>query len=416
MKVEIFRNYLESGLGRVAAALDSSSEMGSLVGLKALKDGLYISVHSENLACQVKLDAKSDGSNIMKIVDEGSVSVNGKMLIDAIASLEGKSNLTIEFEPAPSGQEATQAPATPATDDAEVEEEPKEKTVGLLSIRAERGKDFEEVSLSCVERKVTVTMPPLDAAIVIKGETLKDYYKKVGVSAGKANMAAELANISISGKDGSVTMVTTNGQQLSLAKFAADVKKAASVLLPYDILSKAIGMLSGEDPVSIQLGDSKPVCAYVTQPFAFLQKENGETRYKITAISDAFPNFDRVLSKLNWIATCRINKAEMEQSIKSFDVFEQVRTRLELSKDRSEIGLRKVTDKGKAKRFVSVNDLAFTKKEDEQDIEMDVSSRHLSLGISTALEDTVTLSLSGRSTMAKLDLGKGLEFYFQPFK
>lgn len=414
MKVEIFRNYLVAGLGRISAALDTS-DIGSLVGIKVEKDGLYLSVHSDNLACQVKLDAKSDGDNILKIVSEGNVSVNGKMLIDAISSLEGKSNLSIEFEPAP-----TDAPvAAPAeTDDAETDEEPKEKTIGQLSIKAERGKDFEEVSLSCVERKVNVAMPVPDPAIVIKGAMFKDYYKKVGVSAGKANMAAELANVSISAKDGVVTMVTTNGQQLSLAKFEAEVKKSASVLLPYDILAKAIGMLGGEesDTVAIQLSEGKPVCAFVSQPLRFLNKENGEARYKITSISDAFPNFDRVLSKLSWIATCRINKAEMEQSIKSFDVFEQVRTRLELSKERSEIGLRKVTDKGKAKRFVSVNDLVFTKPEEAQDIEMDVSSRHLSLGISTALEDNVTLKMSGKSTMAKFDLGKGLEFYFQPFK
>jgi DNA polymerase III sliding clamp (beta) subunit (PCNA family) len=414
MKFEIFRNYLVAGLGRISAALDNS-DIGSLVGIKVEKDGLYLSVHSDNLACQVKLDAKSDGDNILKIINEGNASVPGKMLIDAISSLEGKSNLSIEFEPAPADAQVDVPVVDP--DDAETDEEPKEKTIGQLSIRAERGKDFEEVGLSCVERKVTVTMPSNDPAIVIKAAAFKDYYKKVGVSAGKANMAAELANVSISAKDGSVTMVTTNGQQLSLAKFEAEVKKAASVLLPYDILAKAVGMLGGEegDTVSIQLSEGKPVCAFVSQPLRFLNKENGEARYKITSISDAFPNFDRVLSKLSWIATCRINKAEMEQSIKSFDVFEQVRTRLELSKDRNEIGLRKVTDKGKAKRFVSVNDLVFPNG-NPQDIDMDVSSRHLSLGISTAIEDNVTLKMSGKSTMAKFDLGKGLEFYFQPFK
>ena len=398
MKVEIFRNYLEAGLQRIAAALDNGHEVGSLIGIKVTKEALFLTVASGNLGCQVKLDAKSDGANIMKVITEGEVSVIGKMFIDAIASLDGKSNLTIEFDPnaKPEGQSDEEKPS------------------GMLSIKAERGNKFDEVSLSRIDRSVNLVLPPLDAAVVMKGDVFKDYYKKIGISAGKANMSAEMANINLAGADGKVSMTTTNAQQISRAWFDADVRKPLSAFLPYEILAKAVGML-GDEEVSVQVTDTKPICGVITQPVSFLQKLNGEARYLIASICDTFPKYERVLSKLNWIVTCQINKKEMESAIKSFDLFEQVRTRMEVSKS-GEIGLRKITDKGKATRYITANGLAFTKKEDEQDIEMDISSRHLSLAISTATKDEVKVSLSGRASMGKIELGDGLEFYFQPFK
>jgi len=398
MKIEIFRNYLEAGLKRVSAALDTAHEVGSLIGIKVSKDALFLSVVTENLSCQVKLDAKSDKENILKIVKDGELSVNGKMFIDAIDSLDGRANLVIEYDP-----------------DAKVEPvEGEEQTSGLLRIKAERGNKTEEVSLARIDRKISVSLPEPSPRVVVKGGVFSDYYKKVGISAGKANMAAEFANVNLQASDGKMSMVTTNAQQLSRAWFDADVKKPLSVFLPYEILLKAVNMFGDED-VSIQVSDGKPICGILSQPLVFLEKNNGEARYKVGSICDTFPNYKRVLDKLNWIATCQINKKEMEQVIKSFDIFEQVRTRMEVSKS-GEIGLRKLTDKGKAVRWVTASELSFVKPEDAQDIEMDISSRHLSLAISTATKEDVMVKLSGKSSMALMELGDGLEFYFQPFK
>ena len=49
MKVEIFRNYLEAGLQRIAAALDNGHEVGSLIGIKVTKEALFLTVASGNL-------------------------------------------------------------------------------------------------------------------------------------------------------------------------------------------------------------------------------------------------------------------------------------------------------------------------------------------------------------------------------
>jgi len=411
MKFEIFRDYFELGLQRISAALDSNHELASLVGIKVTKDAVVMSVQGDNLACQVKLDAKEDGDKILKIKEPGSASVPGKMLIDAVSSLEGKASVSVEFEP--------------ITETAEkAEEDDDEKSSGLLSIQSIEKKP-EGVSLACVARDVNVKIPDPDPSLVMDSTNFKEYYKKVGVSAGKANMAAMYANVSITAEGDSVAMVTTNSQQISRSEFKADVKKKLSALLPYEILAKAVGMLSSDpkDAVSLQLSDNQPVVAFLYQPLSFLKKANGEARYKVTSISDAFPNVERVLKKLNFMVWGRINRQAMEKVMKSFDLFDQVRTRMELSASNSEIGLYKDADKGKAKRYIPVADLTY--EEGEQDLEMDISSRHLSQGISSAMGDDIILRLSGASTMAKLELGAiqedgksegSLDLYFQPFK
>jgi DNA polymerase III sliding clamp (beta) subunit (PCNA family) len=252
------------------------------------------------------------------------------------------------------------------------------------------------------------------------GDDFIKFCGKVGISAGRAAMSLEWANVEISmgGGNGAkqVKLVTTNGQQLTIAEFApASGENDFLIILPYDTILAVTKMCSAEQDVSFSIGGGTPARALIEQPFVYAMTELGKATYRVIALSDRFPKFAKAIAKLSFIAGCKVEARTLKEICSTLVVFEQVRTRIAFSKDddgtmSGAMTFDKMAEEGSAKRIMPVSDVS------GEELELDISSRHLAVAVKKAEDEVLDLKFSGKHSLGLLDLGGGVRMYFMPFK
>lgn len=402
MKATIHRSLLEELLNHVSGGLKSDDPISELIVLSTEKQTisqywLSASVFNEHLCCSAKINGSKDKS-LLDISEFGKVSVVGETLINAVKSLkECEQKLSLEFEPI-------------KKESADNDED--EGLAGTLKIKA--GED--EIRLQCFERTFDTNTSNKLSVSTIKGSTLHRCCQKTGISAGKIIANDEWANVHISASknNNEITLVTTNGQQLTIGKIAAEeIKEDFCAILPYEIMRCVTKMCDGDEDVEISLSTDKPTKTLFSKKILYADiSEIGMATYQISPITDKFPNFEKLLSRLSWVTTCKIDANILKSVCNSLDIFDQVRTFMSLTIKDNKIGelvFHKTVDKGTTKRKISVKDAS------GENIELNISSRHLQVAVGQASINEITMYLSGSKSMGKLDLGDGIAMFFQPF-
>lgn len=391
MKAKIQRELMTQFLNRVQNPLKKADPVSSLVVLSAKKDDkegdtLSAAVFTDTLLCVATLDASKEPT-ILSVEDEGTVAVDGNMLLKGSASLEFSDMLELEFEPRAGG-----------TDDESDE-------VGSLKIQA----GTEKLHLQCVDRVFSIDPGDAEEKMVVSGEDFVNYAGRVKIAAGKPNNDSAFSNVSIE-LDGDVTYVTTNGQQLAVATYTPIVaNQGFSIILPYDALLLVSSMCSNDQDVRVSVANGKPVKALFTQKITYAMSEMGEATYRIISLADKFPNFKAHIDRLSFVSSCKVSVKSLKGACGSLDVFEQVRATMELDIDGGRLRFDKKTPNGRARRSLQITEA------DGDQLELDISSRHFAVAASSAIEDEIELKLSGSKSLGLLDLGGNTRMYFMPF-
>ncbi len=384
----------------------SPADISQYTALEASEGKLSAIVTREDFAAIATVYASKVEGGLLKIEADGRHTVDGGELLHEFVTARPEDTVTIEYKKLAAQPKKTDDEADPEA--ATVE------TVGTVSVSRPAIKGLTEVSKMYsvgLVVKPSFEFTP-DVKITVSAAEFAKHLKQVGISVGKATMSLDYSNLMVKVKGDDVEMVTTNGQQLTLATFKAiDAQKNVEFLLQYD---QVVSVMKALDPtrsvyINIMKQPNAPQVVVFSQDVLFGGVAVGECMFRLREPACKFVSYEPLIKSLSFIASCKIKKTDLkficgrlpDSVIKTSTVFDPEKELIAFSK----------TGSAREKNvYMPVTAVTGSR------MELDISSGHVAAAVDACEGDEIELRMSGPKSLESMVLGPNLTTWFQPFR
>ena len=336
----------------------------------------------------------------MEIEKTGRFVADGEFLFGLLSTGAMETDFEIEFDPK-SAKETKDG-----KDEGKDEDGGKTKElqpIGTAKVTTSRIK----ATVGCVEDKI----PPFKEfdekkKVTFKSAGLLQALAEVAIAAGESTMNQDYTYVRIFVSAGYAEIATTNGQQLAIAKIIG-VDGDFSCIAPFALLNSAIKQANPDKDITLALSkDERSVL--VTYPLVYGGEDVGVVEYQLGTY-DKFAKYENRIKSINKMTSCKILTEELKNVCSVLGIVDNSRTRLKVEPSAKRITLHKTEARG------SLDQVELPLVEAEgKDIEVCVSTRHLTLAVAQADQEHVELIFSGRNSLCKIKFGD-FEQYFAPY-
>lgn len=404
MKFSIQNALLGQMMKRISPVLVKAkdpSDLGQYIVITATKDSVSMMVSRQDVVVKATVDA----GDLVKVFEPGTCTVNGEKISRMPSLVKVSDKITLETKASSGGQ----APAADGEEASPVNE------AGQLiaTYPGHKGDEFFEfpyVDLS-ISGKIEVAE---DTVAEVSGKDFISYIKQVGIAVGESTMSDKFTNVLFRVGGERIDLATTNGQQLAWAKFRPERKsKDFMCVVSYDGLLTLSKTSESDHAVSVFLSAGEPRALVTKQAIRFGGNPVGVVQARIPSTSDSFVQFEKKLESLSFRHQCKIKRQQAKECFDKACLYDKSRSTVAFDKENELITVRKTDAKGRALATLPIS------AAQGENLELDLSSRHILVGIDASSSEELELKFSGKKSMAVLQLeaseNASVQMYFMPF-
>lgn len=397
----------------IEPAIKPTSRTGKYETIKVESDSVSVSVIREDLIARATVESKKVADpQLLNLIGPGFVVVNGGANSQFVLKSHSQAAISAKFE----AKKATKVAAK--TDDSDTDEVLEE--IGVFSYRLVGATNKKwKLGLQCVN------LPECDVAVdlgdkkaEISGPDLQKYAKFVGAYGGKGTMSTNWSNALLSMKGDTVEFVTTNGQQIGVARFRPTQSGSNfEAIISCDAFAEAVKMMSDESPVSIYVKSGSPAFVSFVQRLTFGNGDVGSLVVRVPTSADKFHNFRGPIEKLLFKSIIKAKTQQLRNICDMLDcIGSRVKTKAVLDIAKMQVAFFKQGEEG----FIEAEEeglaLPLIDGSKGDNVELDLSSRHLRLMADQTEKEDLMVEFSGKTTMGRATLDDNRMVYFIPFR
>lgn len=369
---------------------------GYFVTLKTQGSQFSLTVNREDLVATAALDAEL--INTLKVSGQGEHSVGGELFIKMIMDTAVEGDASLEYLKTNSSYQAEE-------DDREFKGSIRGVLPGLVK--------NERCLLQCIKQaSPPEIVPDMGTEVIIAGNKFASLLQKIGIASGKSTGDPSWTQVLVRANGENIDLATFNGLQLGWAQFNTDKAGELQARVPYDIMASVSSMLDKETPVCLYAPQDKegPKGLIIRQDIRLGTIKVGVASYRLFAMQEKFPKFEKMVKQLSFRSTCKANLGNLKQTVRRLGVVGISRTKMVFSAAEKTIIFSKESSEASSEDIV----LPLLHAEGS-DVEMFISSRILKAAVDKCEDEEVEIKFTGASGLVLFTVSPDFKMFFQPF-